>query len=645
MCRYRGWDFYALKIHYLCASQPENTLNSHDIELQSAVIKFAGDSGDGMQVSGGLFTSGSALAGNDIATFPDFPAEIRAPMGTVAGVSGFQVRFGSQAIHSPGDQYDMLIAMNAAALKNNLASMKEKGIIVINTPGFDSKNLRLAGYAPTDNPIADIKNKGFQLIEVHFSKVSQEILKEEGLSQKELERGKNMVALGLACWIYRRPISTILTLTEQQFIHKNQWADRNKKLVQAGFNLGDTMEIFHERYVVRQAPMAPGQYRGISGNQAMALGFLAAGHRAGLNVFLGAYPITPASDILHEMARFKSYGVDTFMAEDEIAAITAAIGASYGGNLGITASSGPGMALKTEAIGLAVSLELPLVICNVQRGGPSTGLPTKTEQSDLFQAMFGRNGECPVPVIAASSPKDCFYAAFKAAKIALEFMTPVILLSDGYIANGAEPWKYPSIDDMPEIKPNFSPKEQEHYQPYARDHKGARFAAIPGTPGKHHRIGGLEKDALSGNISYEPLNHHAMTQWRKTKVDNVVVHAPNLSFIQGNSNSQLLLAGWGSTMGAITTAVENAIKAGYDVAQTHFHFIHPLPANTQEFLSSFQHIIIPELNTGQLAYIIKAQTGIQPITLSKVKGQPFFAKDILDFIVSHFHQTQTSNTE
>ncbi|MCZ2129737.1 MAG: 2-oxoacid:acceptor oxidoreductase subunit alpha [Bacteroidia bacterium] len=605
-------------------------------ELNSVVIKFVGDSGDGMQVSGNLFTSTSALAGNDIATFPDFPAEIRAPIGTVAGVSGFQIQFGNERVYSPGDSCDVLVAMNAAALKSNLNTLKSDGIVIANSLGFDAKNLKLAGYPADADPLGEVQTKGYKLINVDLTKVAKETLSDKGLGNKEIERGKNMVALGLVCWMYQRPLDKVFALTERRFGKKGEWAEWNKMLIQSGWNFGETIEVFNERYVVKPAPLQPGKYRGIAGNEALALGFVAAAHKAKLRLFLGAYPITPASDVLHELAKHKKRGVDSFMAEDEIAAICAAIGASYGGNLGLTVSSGPGMALKTEAMGLAVSLEIPLVICNIQRGGPSTGLPTKTEQADLFQAMFGRNGECPMIVLAASSPKECFEMAFQAAKLSLEHVTPVILLSDGYIANGAEPWRFPSLKDLPEIKTKFAHAETD-YQPYARDENYVRQWAVPGMKGIQHRIGGLEKEDITGNVSYDPDNHQKMTELRQKKVDKVVDFIPELSIMNGPDTGKLLVLGWGSTLGAITTAVLDAHKSGINVSQAHLRYLNPFPKNLEKVLANFDKILVPELNMGQLSFILKSKFNAEIIQLNKVKGKPFLAREILEKIIEINH--------
>lgn len=605
-------------------------------ELSSVVIKFVGDSGDGMQVSGNLFTSTSALAGNDIATFPDFPAEIRAPIGTVAGVSGFQIRFGSEAIYSPGDNCDVLVSMNAAALKSNLNTLKPNGIIIANTLGYDAKNLRLAGYPADADPLGEAVGQGYKLIQVDLTKVAKETLADKGIGNKDIERGKNMIALGLVCWMFQRPLEKVFALTEMRFGKKGDWATWNKMLIQAGWNLGDTLELFDSRYVVKPAPLQSGKYRGIAGNEALALGFIAAAHKSGLKLFLGAYPITPASDVLHELAKYKKIGVDSFMAEDEIAAICAAIGASYGGSLGITVSSGPGIALKTEAMGLAVSLEIPLVVCNVQRGGPSTGLPTKTEQADLLQALFGRNGECPMIVVAPGNPKECFEMAFQAAKLSLEHVTPVMLLSDGYIANGAEPWRFPSMNDLPSIEAKFA-HENSPYQPYARDENYVRQWAVPGMKGIQHRIGGLEKEEISGNVSYDPDNHQKMVELRQMKVDKVADFIPELQIINGASKGKLLVLGWGSTLGAITTAVMDAFKQGIEVSQAHLRYLNPFPKNIENVLNNFDNILVPELNSGQLAFVLKSKFKVKIVQLNKVKGKPFLAGEILEKIIEISH--------
>ncbi|MEY3738579.1 MAG: hypothetical protein RL544_1357, partial [Bacteroidota bacterium] len=498
--------------------------------LQDVVIKFAGDSGDGMQLTGQQFTNNTALLGIDLATFPDFPAEIRAPIGTLPGVSGFQLRFSSDRVFTPGDDCDVLVAMNAAALKVNLKSIKKGGKIIANVDGFDAKNLRLANYPDGVNPLEDGSLEGFELIKVDVTKLTREALKDfTDLGTKERDRAKNMFVLGLIYWMYNRNLDNTITFLNEKFGKKDTILQSNIKVLQAGFNYGDTTETFSSRYRVEKAKMVPGTYRSIMGNQALAMGLIAAGQTSGLPIFLGTYPITPASDILHELSKHKAFGIKTFQAEDEIAGISAAIGASYGGSLGVTTTSGPGMALKTEAMGLAVMLEIPLVIINIQRGGPSTGLPTKTEQSDLLQAYYGRNGECPMPIVASSTPSDCFDAAYEAVRIAVQHMTPVILLSDGYIANGAEPWKFPVAADLAPIQVSFKTTLDEgetKFMPYKRDEKLVRPWAVPGTPGFEHRIGGIEKQDITGNVNYEPENHQHMVNTRQAKVDMIANYIP-----------------------------------------------------------------------------------------------------------------------
>src|SRR5829696_1089310 len=490
--------------------------------LQDVVIKFAGDSGDGMQLTGSQFTNSTALLGNDLATFPDFPAEIRAPQGTLPGVSGYQLRFSSDRIFTPGDECDVLVAMNAAALKTNLKGLKRNGKIIANVDGFDAKNLRLANYPEGVNPLENGSMDGYEVIKMDVTKMTREALKEFEMGIKEKDRAKNMFVLGFLYWMYNRSLEGTIGFLKEKFGKKDEILNSNIKALQAGYNYGDTTETFTTTYKVEKAKMEVGEYRSIMGNQALTLGLIAASQKSGLQLFLGSYPITPASDILHDLAKYKNFGVKTFQAEDEIAAITSAIGAAYGGSLGITTSSGPGIALKAEAMGLAVMLEIPLIIINVQRGGPSTGLPTKTEQSDLMQAYYGRNGECPMPVIAASTPSDCFNAVYEAVRISVQHMTPVIFLSDGYIANGAEPWKFPKADDLPAIEVNFKKElkiEEPQFFPYQRDEKLVRPWAIPGTPGLEHRVGGLEKEDITGNVSYDPDNHERMVKIREEKVN------------------------------------------------------------------------------------------------------------------------------
>ncbi|MEN9600297.1 MAG: hypothetical protein RL596_2621, partial [Bacteroidota bacterium] len=527
--------------------------------LQNVVIKFAGDSGDGMQLTGQQFTNNTALLGIDLATFPDFPAEIRAPIGTLPGVSGFQLHFSSEKVFTPGDIADVLVAMNAAALKVNLKSIKPGGKIIANIDGFDGKNLRLANYPDGVNPLEDGSLDSFELIKIDVTKLTREALKEfTDLGTKERDRAKNMFVLGYIYWMYNRKLDNTIDFLTEKFGKKESILASNIKVLQAGYNYGDTTETFTTRYKVEKAKMQPGVYRSIMGNQALSLGLIAASDKSGLPLFLGSYPITPASDILHDLSKHKAFGVRTFQAEDEIAAITSAIGASYGGALGITTTSGPGMALKAEAMGLAVMLEIPLVIINIQRGGPSTGLPTKTEQSDLMQAYYGRNGECPMPIISTSTPSDCFDVAYEAVRIAVQHMTPVILLSDGYIANGAEPWRFPQAKDLKPIDVVYKKalaEGEEKFMPYKRDEKLARPWAIPGTPGLEHRVGGLEKQDITGNISYESDNHQHMVKTRQAKVDKIADYIPLQTIDSGPATGKVLVLGWGSTYGAIKSAV------------------------------------------------------------------------------------------
>lgn len=601
--------------------------------LPEVVIKFAGDSGDGMQLTGTQFTNNTALLGIDLATFPDFPAEIRAPQGTIPGVSGFQLRFSSNRIFTPGDQCDVLVAMNAAALKTNLKTLKKGGIIIVNTEGFDAKNLRLANYPAGINPLENGSLDQFQVIRIDVTKLTRETLKDFNLSTKEKDRAKNMFVLGFLYWMYNRSLDSTLDFLKEKFISNPEIQESNVKVLQAGYHYGDTTETFTTRYSVRKAHMPPGNYRNIMGNQALAYGLIAAAHKSGLQLFLGTYPITPASDILHELSRNKNFGVKTFQAEDEIAAISSAIGASYGGSLGVTTTSGPGMALKSEAMGLAVMLEIPLVICDIQRGGPSTGLPTKTEQSDLLQAYYGRNGECPMPVIAACTPSDCFDAVYEAVRIAIQHMTPVIFLSDGYIANGAEPWKYPHSSNLPSIEVNFK-KElgegEETFQPYLRDEKLVRAWAIPGFAGLEHRVGGLEKQHITGNVSYDPENHQLMVKTRQEKIDRIADHIPEQKTDNGPENGDLLVLGWGSTYGAIKSAVAELREEGYNVSHIHLRYIRPFPRNLGSLIRNFKAVLIPELNNGQLIKIIRDQYLVDAKGLNKIKGIPFTRQEIID---------------
>lgn len=603
--------------------------------LQDVVIKFAGDSGDGMQLTGNQFTNNTALLGIDLATFPDFPAEIRAPIGTLPGVSGYQLRFSSDRVYTPGDECDVLVAMNAAALKVNLAGLKKGGKIIVNEDGFDSKNLRLANYPDGVNPLDDRSLDNYEVIKMDVTKMTREALKDFTMGTKEKDRAKNMFVLGFLYWMYNRDMKNTIDFLKEKFGKKPDILDSNIKVLQAGYNYGDTTETFSARYTVEKAKMEPGTYRSVMGNQALAYGLVAASDRSGLPLFLGSYPITPASDILHELSRHKSFGVKTFQAEDEIAAIATAIGASYGGNLGVTTTSGPGMALKGEAMGLAVMLEIPLVICNVQRGGPSTGLPTKTEQSDLLQAYYGRNGECPMPVISASTPSDCFNAAYEAARIAVQHMTPVILLTDGYIANGAEPWKFPQSSELAPIEVKFKTElghGEEKFQPYLRDEKLVRPWVVPGTPGMEHRIGGLEKQNITGNISYENANHQLMVKIRQEKVDKIASYIPEQKLDSGPDSGDVLVIGWGSTYGSIKSACAELQKQGHKVSHAHLRYVRPFPSNLGDIIKNFKHVLIPEINNGQLIKIIRDVYFVDAKGYNKIMGVPITKGEMLDAI-------------
>jgi 2-oxoglutarate ferredoxin oxidoreductase subunit alpha len=600
--------------------------------LQEVVIKFAGDSGDGMQLTGSQFTNNTALLGLDLATFPDFPAEIRAPIGTLPGVSGYQLRFSSDRIYTPGDECDVLVAMNAAALKVNLKALKKGGVIIANIDGFDAKNLRLANYQEGVNPIENNSLEGYEVIKMDVTKMTREALKDFTMGTKEKDRAKNMFVLGFLYWMYNRDMDNTVTFLKDKFSKKADILESNIKVLQAGYNYADTTETFTSRFSVAKAKMEPGVYRSIMGNQALAYGLIAASQKSGLPLFLGSYPITPASDILHELSRHKSFGIKTFQAEDEIAAITASIGASYGGNIGVTTTSGPGMALKAEAMGLAVMLELPLVICDIQRGGPSTGLPTKTEQSDLLQAYYGRNGECPMPVIASATPSDCFDVAFEAVRIAIQHMTPVILLSDGYIANGAEPWKFPQSNNIPEIQTSFKTslsEGEEKFQPYSRDEKLARPWVIPGTQGLEHRIGGLEKQNITGNISYDPENHQTMVNIRQEKVDQIANHIPLQKIDSGAEKGKVLVLGWGSTYGAIKSACLELQQKGIEVSHAHLRYIRPFPKNLGDIINNFDKVLIPEINNGQLIKIIRDQYLVDAKGYNKVMGVPITKGELI----------------
>jgi 2-oxoglutarate ferredoxin oxidoreductase subunit alpha len=606
-----------------------------DKELESVVIRFAGDSGDGMQLTGTQFTNATALHGNDLATFPDFPAEIRAPLGTLAGVSGFQIHFGSTQINTPGDQSDVLVAMNVAALKVNIKNLKKGGVIIVNTDGFDAKNMRLANVPEDQNPLTDGSLSEFDLKTIDVTKITRAALTESGLTTKEIDRCKNMFVLGLVYWMYHRPMENTLNFIKSKFKKNEAVMNANIKVLQAGWNYGETTEMFANRYTVAAAKMEPGLYRGIMGNQAAAYGLIAASVKSGLPLFYGTYPITPASDILHDLSKYKNFDIKTYQAEDEIAGICSAIGAAFGGHLAVTGSSGPGIALKGEAIGLATMLELPLVIVNIQRAGPSTGMPTKTEQADLMQAMFGRNGECPVVVLAAQSPADCFTLAFEACKIALDHMIPVFFLSDGYIANGAEPWKFPKTADLPDIKVSYAKERaasDDKFLPYKRDEKLSRPWAIPGTKGLEHRIGGIEKQNETGNISYDAANHEFMTHLRQAKVDKVADFIPEQTIDNGEESGDLLILGWGGTYGALRTATAQLIAEGYKVSHAQVRYINPFPKNLGDMLKRFKTVVVPELNNGQLVKIIRDKYFVDAIPYNKIQGQPFMSHEVISKI-------------
>lgn len=598
-------------------------------ELETVTIRFAGDSGDGMQVTGGQFTSTSAIIGNDISTLPDFPAEIRAPQGSLPGVSGYQLNFSSRDIRTPGDEPNVLVAMNPAALKTNLPDLESGGILVVNTDEFNENNLKKAGYK--SNPIEDGSLSSYRLFKVPITSQTLKSLEGSALPFKQQERCKNFYALGLMYWLYDRPMEPTLKWISDKFGAKPEVAEANVLALKAGFNYADTMELFTTHYHVGKAKIKPGKYRNITGNEATAIGFIAAAQLTGRPLFYGSYPITPASDILHELSKHKNFGVKTFQAEDEIAAIGAAIGASFAGNIGLTGTSGPGVALKSEAIGLAVMTELPLVIIDVQRGGPSTGLPTKTEQADLLQAMFGRNSECPVGIVAPSTPADCFKMAIEAVRLATKYMVPVFYLSDGYIANGSEPWEIPTIDSLPDMKVQFR-TEIEGFFPYLRDEKTlARPWAVPGTPGLEHRIGGIEKANITGNVNYDPENHQLMVNLRAEKIQRMQQDIPDIE-IFGKPEGKVLVLGWGSTYGAITTAVEQLQEQGHSVSSAHLSYLSPFPKNLEDVLKGFDTVIIPELNMGQLAMLIRAKFLIDAVSLPKVKGKPFKVSEVVDKI-------------
>ena len=598
--------------------------------LTRAVIRFAGDSGDGMQVTGEQFTTEAAWAGNDISTLPNFPAEIRAPAGTLFGVSSFQLQFGSQRVYTPGDLLDALVAMNPAALKVHLPDLKPGGILVVNTAAFDQRNLDKAGYAT--NPLGDAGlGEKYRVYQVDISGMTMKVLEDLPLNAKEKERCKNFFALGLVSWIYTRPLDPTLDAIKKRFAKNQTYVEANIRVLKAGHAFGETAEMFAEHYGVEPAEMAPGVYRSMTGNRALAWGLLAAAERTDIPIVFGAYPITPASSILEELALHKRFRVRTFQAEDEIAAATSAIGASFGGAIGVTASSGPGIALKGEAIGLAVTAELPLVIFDIQRGGPSTGLPTKTEQADLMQALYGRNSESPVVVIAPCTPGDCFYIAYEAVRIAIKYMVPVMVLSDGYLANGSEPWLIPDVKTLPDIPVKFR-TDQEGFFPYLRDPATlARPWVRPGTPGLEHRIGGIEKQDVTGNISYEPDNHEHMVKTRAEKVRRVAQEIPPTS-INGPATGDLLVVGWGGTYGAITAAVEEAQMEGKGVASVHLRHLNPLPPDLGQILRQYRRVLVPEINSGQLVRILRAEYLVDAVGYNRVTGMPLASQDILEAI-------------
>jgi 2-oxoglutarate/2-oxoacid ferredoxin oxidoreductase subunit alpha len=601
-------------------------------KIDEVVIRFAGDSGDGMQLTGTQFTNTSALLGNDLSTLPDFPAEIRAPAGTLAGVSAFQVRIADYDIHTPGDSPDVLVAMNPAALRKEIKDLKPNGIVIVNTDEFNQRNFAKANI--TANPLEDGSLANYRVFQAALTTMTRRTLEASGLDTKSMDRCKNMFALGMCYWLFSQPLDNTVEWLKKQFARKPNLAEANIAVLKAGWNFCDITELFHDRYEVPAARMEPGLYRNITGNVSLAMGLIAASRRSGLPLFLGAYPITPASDVLHELSRYKNFGVTTFQAEDEIAAVCAAIGASFGGALGVTASSGPGIALKAEAMNLAVMTELPLIVCDIQRGGPSTGLPTKTEQADLLQVMFGRNGESPIPIISASSPKDCFDVALEAVRIATRYMVPVVLLSDGYIANGSEPWKLPQVEELPDLRIEFR-ADPEGFHPYERDAETlSRPWAVPGTPGLEHRIGGLEKENVTGNVSYDPVNHENMVHLRAEKVARIARELPDVEVFGDPQGGELLVIGWGSTAGAIHGAVASARRLGLSVSRAHLRYLNPFPQNLGEVLARFDRVLLPEMNLGQLALLLRARFLKDIITLSKVQGKPFTRQEILEKIQS-----------
>jgi len=603
-------------------------------QLDQVIVRFAGDSGDGMQLTGDRFTTSSALMGNDMSTFPDFPAEIRAPAGTLNGVSAFQVHISDHDILTPGDSPNVLVAMNPAALKANIDLMDKGTIILVNSDAFEDRNLAKAGYA--ENPLTDGSLGAYTVYEVPMTSITQEVCKEAGVKPRDAERSKNFFALGLVSWLYTRPIEPTLEWITERFGSRPQVAEANTRAFRAGFDFGETAELFESNYEVRPATFEPGEYVQVTGNSALAWGLITAARLAGLPLFLGSYPITPASDILHELSRRKEFGIRTFQAEDEIAGVGAALGAAFGGSLGVTTTSGPGLDLKSETIGLAINLELPLVIVDVQRGGPSTGLPTKTEQADLLHAMYGRHGEAPLPILAPQNPSDCFTMAIEAVRLAVKYRTPVILLSDGYLANGAEPWKLPDLDALPAIEPDFASAPNhvdddgtETFWPYIRDAETlARPWAPPGLPGLEHRIGGLEKADGSGNVSYEGVNHERMVHLRQDKIAGIAKDIPLLEVNDVTGDAQLLLVSWGSTYAAVAAGVKRIRARGMKAAHAHLRYLNPLPSNLGEVLGRYSQVLVPEMNLGQLSRILRAEFLVDAQSLSKMQGSPFRVMEI-----------------
>lgn len=601
-----------------------------DLEsIETVAIRFAGDSGDGMQLTGTRFTNATAVAGNDLSTLPDFPAEIRAPAGTLAGVSGFQINFSSQDIHTPGDSPDVLVAMNPAALKANLKDLKRGGMVILNSSAFNQKAYDKAEY--TSDPLTDGTLTPYRVHQVDITKMTQAALKDMGLQPSVMDRSKNFFALGLMFWMYQRPIDQTIKWIEEKFKNQEEIIEANLRTLRAGYHFGENTEIFQTAYVVKEAQLPPGRYRNITGNEAVASGLIAAARIAGLRLVYGSYPITPASDVLHELSRFKHFDVVTIQAEDEMAAVSAAIGAAFGGSLGATGTSGPGIALKSEAMNLAVMTELPLVVLDVQRGGPSTGLPTKTEQADLLQVLYGRNSDSPIPVVAASTPGDCFFAAIEASRIAVKYMTPVVLLTDGYLGNGAEPWKIPEVKDLPEFKVEFR-TDPEGFSAYLRDPDTlARSWVKPGTPGLEHRIGGIEKEDVTGNVSYDPANHEHMVRTRAAKIAGIANDIP-VAKIEGAEKGKVLVLGWGSTYGSITTAVSVLQARGASVSHVHLRYLNPFPRNLGEIFSNFEKVLVPEMNMGQLREVIRAEYLVDVLGYNKIQGQPFKISELVDKI-------------